>query len=156
MSSTNQLERWAHTHINKSRGFIGVFASDKLPDPNEVEIPMACIANYDPANLSGSHWVAVLIQPSSIYWFDSYGFDADQPDLLIGHQTHFREWLSCLCQRLGLNKYEYNRVDLQSLHETTCGLWALYFVKYGPNKGWEAFGRDRELNDQLIRQLVRL
>ena len=156
MSSTNQLERWGHAHITKRRGFRGVYAADRLPNPEEIKVPVACIINYDLAKMPGSHWVAVSIQPSSISWFDSYGIDADSPDLLIGHRTHFREWLSRVCQRLGLSGYEYNRADLQSSGETTCGLWALYFVKNGPNKGWEAFGPDRERNDRIIRQLVRL
>ena len=140
----------------KKRGFIGVFAADKLPDPDEIKVPATCVVNYDPANMPGSHWVAALIQASSIYWFDSYGLRPDSPDILIGHRTHFQKWLSQMCKRLGLNKYEYNRVDLQGLHETTCGLWALYFVKNGPNKGWRAFGPDLKRNDRLIRQLERL
>ena len=156
MSSTNQLEHWGRAHIKKSQGFIGVFAADKLPDPDEIEAPAVGIINYDRAQMPGSHWVAVSIQPSSISWFDSYGIDADSPDLLIGHRTHFREWLSCVCQRLGLSEYEYNRADLQSPHETTCGHWAAYFAKNGPEIGWGAFGPDREYNDRLIRQLVRL
>ena len=154
MSSTNQLERWGHAHIKK--GFIGVFAADKLQDPDEIEMPTTCVVNYDPANMPGSHWASVLIKSSSVSWFDSYGLAPDSPDLLIGHRTHFRAWLSRVCQRLGLNTYEYNSVDLQSPGETTCGLWALYFAKNGPNKGWEAFGPNREYNDSLIRQLVRL
>ena len=155
-STTNQLERWGVAHIKKSRGFIGVFAADRLPDIDEIKVPATCVVNYDPANMPGSHWVAASIQPSSVSWFDSYGLAPDSPDLLIGHRTNFREWLSRICKHLGLNKYEYNHADLQSPGETTCGLWALYFSQNGPNKGWEAFGPDPEHNDRLIRQLVHL
>ena len=156
MSSTNQLEHWSHTHLKKSQGFMGVYAANKLPDPDEIEAPALGIINYDRAKMPGSHWVAVSVQSSSVSWFDSYGLAPDSPDLLIGHRTNFREWLSRICKRLGLNTYEYNSADLQSPGETTCGLWALYFVKNGPNKGWEVFGPNREHNDSLIRQLVNL
>ena len=140
----------------KSRGFIGVFAADKLPDPDEIKVPTTCVVNYDPANMPGSHWVAISVQSSNVSFFYSDGLRPDSPDILIGHRTHFQEWLSRVCQCLDLYSFEYNCADLQSIHETTCGLWALYFAKNGPNKGWEVFGPDREHNDRLIRQLVDL
>ena len=155
MTSTGELQRWGRTHITNST-FLGVFPADRLPPPDEVEAPAACVVNYDPANMPGSHWVAVSVQPSSVSWFDSYGLGPDSPDLLIGHRTHFRTWLSRVCQRLGLGSYQYNRADLQSPGETTCGHWAAYFAKNGPERGWEVFGSDREHNDRLIRQLVRI
>ena len=156
MTTTDELERWGHTQIEKNRGYLGVFSADTLPTPEEIDMPTVCIINYDLAKMPGSHWVAVSVGPSSVSWFDSYGLSPDSPDLLIGHRTHFRTWLSRLCKRLGLNKYDYNHADLQSPGETTCGRWALYFAKNGPNQGWEAFGPDREHNDRLIRRLVRL
>ena len=84
MTSTGELERWGCTHITNSR-FLGVFPADRLPLPDEVDAPAVCIINYDPEKMSGSHWVAVSIQPWYISWFDSYGLDPDSPDLLIGH-----------------------------------------------------------------------
>ena len=156
MSSTDELVRWCETHIKKSQGFIGVFAADRLPKPDSIKVPMTCIINYDLAKMPGSHWVAVSVRPSAIYFFDSYGLGPDDPDLLIGHRTRFRVWLSRICKRLGLNTYEFNSADLQSPGETPCGQWAAYFTKHGPEVGWEAFGADREHNDRIIRQLVRL
>ena len=156
MSSTDELERWGRTHIKKSQGFIGVFAADRLPKPDSIKVPMACIINYDLAKMPGSHWVAVSVQPSAVWWFDSYGIGPDAPDLLLGHRTRFRVWLSRICKRLGLNKYEFNSADLQSPGETTCGHWSAYFTKHGPEMGWDAFGADREHNDRIIRQLIRL
>ena len=155
-STTNQLERWGHTHIKKSQGFMGVYAADRLPNPDSIAVPATCVVNYDLSTMPGSHWSSISVKPSSVLWFDSYGLAPDSPDLLIGHRTNFREWLSRICKRLGLNKYEYNHADLQSPGQNTCGLWALYFAQNGPNKNWEPFGPDREHNDHLIRRLVRL
>ena len=156
MSTTDDLEKWCETHIEKIRGFLGVFSENTLPSPDKITAPAVCIVNYDPSTLGGSHWVAIQLRPSSVAWFDSYGLSPDSPDLLIGHRTHFRTWLSRVCKRLGLNTYEFNSADLQSPGETTCGHWSAYFAKMGPEMGWEAFGADREHNDRIIRQLVRL
>ena len=155
MTSADALERWGRAHITGSR-FLGVFPMDRLLPPGEVVPPAVCVVNYDPAKMPGSHWVAVSVQPSSVSWFDSYGLGPDSSDLVIGYQTHFWAWLSHVCQQLGLNRYEYNRADLQSPSETTCGHWAVYFAKNGPKTGWEVFGPDREKNDRLIRRLVRI
>ena len=154
MTSTGELERWGCTHITNSR-FLGVFPADRLPAPDGIEPPASAVFNYDPANMPGSHWTAVLVQQSSVSWFSSYGLGPDTPDLLLGHRTYFRVWLSRVCQRLGLRSYGFNRADLQSPGESTCGHWAVYFAKNGPETGWEVFGNDREKNDRLIRQLVR-
>ena len=129
---------------------------DMLPIPDEVEPPSVCVVNYDPSDMPGSHWVAISVQPTVISYFDSFGLDPDSGDLLIGHRTYFRDWLSRVCRRLGLNTYEYSRADLQSLGETTCGHWALYFAQNGPETGWDAFGHDQERNDRIIRHLVRI
>ena len=133
-TSADTLERWGQTHIMNSR-FLGVFPADKLPPPDEFEPPAVCVINYDPANMPGSHWVAVSVQPTVISYFDSYGLGPDSGDLLIGHRTHFRAWLSRVCRRLGIHRYEYNKADLQSPGETTCGHWAVYFAKNGPETG---------------------
>ena len=155
MTSAGMLERWGRAHITNSR-FLGVFPADRLPPPDDFEPPVSAVFNYNPAHMPGSHWVAVLVQPSSVSWFDSYGLGPDSPDLLVGHLTYFRVWLSRVCQRLGLSSYGFNCADLQSPGETTCGQWAVYFAKNGPKTGWEAFGPDRGYNDRLIQQLVRV
>ena len=154
MTSADMLERWSRAHIKDSR-FLGVFPADRLPAPDDFEPPVSAVFNYDPATMPGSHWVTVLVQPSVVSWFDSYGLAPDSPDLLVGHRTNFRVWLSLVCRRLGISSYGFNRADLQSLGEATCGHWAVYFAKNGPDTGWEAFGPDLEKNDRLIRQLVR-
>lgn len=84
--------------------------------------------------------MTVLVQPSSVSWFDSYGLGPDSPDLLVGYRTYFCEWLSRVCDRLRINSYDYSHVDLQSHGETTCGHWALHFALNGPEKGWDDFG----------------
>ena len=158
MSTTAQLERWAaeNAPLYNDATFLGVFASDQLPDPHTVAIraPAALVVNYDPGDMPGSHWCSILVTRRAVLWFDSHGLLPDAPDLLVGHSTSFGCWLSSLCLHLGLRRYSWNTADLQSLAETTCGHWAVLLLQDGPKKGWRRFGPDQEANDALIRQLV--
>ena len=52
MTTTEELKHWATNHepLYKNATFIGVFPSDRLPDPEDVaaSAPVALIVNYDP------------------------------------------------------------------------------------------------------------
>ena len=155
MSTTTQLDAWAAKNISR---FYGVFSADTLPEPAEVAdaAPTTLIVNYDPHDMPGSHWVACRVDRHELAWFDSFGLPPDSDDLILGHQTHFRKWLERVCHQLRLKTYSYNTADLQALSGKTCGHYSLWFCKNGPKKGWENFGPDREKNDLVIQQLVRL
>ena len=156
MSTTTQLEAWAAIHVPQ---FLGVFAADKLPNPGEAALaaPTSLVVNYDPHGLPGSHWVACQISRHSVEWFDSFGLPPDADDIILGHQTMFREFLAKVCHMLGLLGYGWNTADLQALSAATCGHYALWFAKHGAKKGWEGFGPvGAEANDRLIQRLVRL
>ena len=154
MSTTTQLEAWAAKHIPH---FLGVFSAYSLPDPEIAAntAPTALIVNYDPGP-PGSHWVACRVDRHAVEWFDSFGLAPDADDLILGHQTQFREYLEEVCRLLGVDAYSFNTADLQSLPARTCGHYALYFALHGPKKGWESFGPHREANDRRIQQLVKL
>ena len=160
MTTTEELKHWAtgHRTLHNNATFIGVFPSDRLPDPQDVaaSTPAALIVNYDPHDSPGSHWCSATVMPTMVAWFDSYGLPPDAPDLLLGHTTQFHQWLASVCALLRLPSYSWNAADLQSLGETTCGHYALWFTKHGPKNGWAPFGPDPEANDALIRRIVRL
>lgn len=160
MSTSTQLNSWAEKYIPK--GFLGVFAADRLPEPDVVATVAdaqgltSLICNYDPHDLPGSHWVACRIEQHSVAWFDSYGLAPDADDLILGHTTHFAPWLTSVCQQLKLKSYTWSTLDLQSLAASTCGHYALWYCRNGPTRGWEGFGSDTTGNDSLIRELVRV
>ena len=158
MATTDQLKRWCVKNRPVGSTFLGVYAADRLPDSGIIStaVPCSFIVNYDPHDLPGSHWCAVIATPTGVSWFDSYGLPPDASDLILGHYTNFRRWLTRVCAVLQLDHYTYNTADLQSLGETTCGLWAAFYVTNGPKNGWSPFGSDLVANDALIRQLVRL
>ena len=150
MSTTKQLENWAEKNISN---FLGVYSSDTLPNPLEIKPPASLIVNYDPHNMPGSHWVACTINLDTVEWFDSFGLQPDADDLILGHKTNFRKFLSTVCHKLGIKKYSWNTADLQSLDAQTCGHYSLWFCKNG---SWDQFGPDRKKNDKIILQLVQL
>lgn len=158
MSTTTQLESWAAKNIPH---FLGVFAADTLPHPEVAadttyHAPTSLVVNYDPHEMSGSHWVACRIRRHEVEWFDSFGLAPDADDLILGHKTRFREWLGVVCHRLGLTGFSWNTADLQALSGRTCGHYAVWFARNGPKKGWEGFGPHREANDRAIQRLVQL
>ena len=155
MSTTQQLEAWAAKNISNFN-FNGVYSADTLPQPQNITPKTCLIVNYDNHNKRGSHWVACCIDYNAVYWFDSFGLAPDADDLILGHKTYFKEWLNNVCRNLNIKSYNYNTADLQSLEATTCGHYSLWFCKNGWKNGWENFGPDREKNDLLIKQLVRL
>ena len=156
MSTSTQLDAWAKARAPLQGQFLGFYSVNTLPHPREVAraVPCCLIVNYDPETLPGSHWVACLVFPNEVCWFDSYGLPPDAPDLIIGHKTLFRAWLRNICAHLSISVYEYNKADLKGWTAKTCGHWSLHFCKHGPSSGWGEFGPDRDKNDRRIRELV--
>jgi hypothetical protein len=153
-STDTQITRWATKHHLSN--FLGVFSADTLPHPCGVAkaAPCSLIFNYDPASMPGSHWVACLVLPDEVSFFDSYGLPPDAPDLIIGHVTHFGSWLRGVCSHLGLETFAWNTADLQGWTAKTCGEWSLYFCKNGVSHGWGVFSSDLNANDRRIQELV--
>mgnify|MGYP000084934052 CR=1 FL=1 len=104
--NTYEIERTVANDKCLSKIFLGVFASDQLP--KVVEKPSRLIANTDPSNKPGQHWVALFFSENAEY-FDSYGmpplraFDIYKPLL-------------------------ENRYCLQNSYSTACGEFCIYFL----------------------------
>ena len=52
--------------------FLGVFASNELPSKIPI-YPSGLIANTDPNNKPGQHWVAMFLEEDKEEFFDTYG-----------------------------------------------------------------------------------
>lgn len=86
----------------------GVYPADQLPFP-PFRQPVGLVANCDPMNAPGSHWVAFFIENNILECFDSYG---KQPDKL----SHFF--------KLFVSRFSNIRVNnkrLQSSESIVCG-----------------------------------
>ncbi|KAL3116544.1 hypothetical protein niasHT_009952 [Heterodera trifolii] len=53
--------------------YLGCFPCDKLP--NKInKYPSALVANNDPSNKEGTHWIAMfIVDDKTVYYFDSFG-----------------------------------------------------------------------------------
>ena len=65
--------------INKNTHFLGVLASDQLPNAQLQRLPAMAIVNTHPSTMPGEHWLAVYIsRDKRCYFFDSFGNSLDR------------------------------------------------------------------------------
>lgn len=95
--------------------FLGVFASDELPD-KLLSKPCALIANTDPSGKRGEHWVTFFVSKEGIVeYFDSFGF--------APYIDSFKTFIDRECTE-GI----FNAKRLQSATSSVCGLYCVYFL----------------------------
>jgi len=96
--------------------FQGVFAADTLP--HNPPIPCALIANTDPENRPGQHWVAFYIESNGHgEYFDSYG----RPPTV----KNFRDFL-----QQNTSEWTCNDSLLQGVLSSTCGQYCIFYLLF--------------------------
>ncbi len=139
---TKQLLNVLNRTIGKD--CIGVFPSDKLPKTCKVHAGF--IANTDPSDKPGVHWVAIFVNSDGkAEYFDSYGLKPFVPSI-----STFLEQYKERC---------YSRKRLQDQFSSVCGHYCLYFlIKRWMNVSMEdilqKFTENYEENDNLITDWV--
>jgi hypothetical protein len=65
------------------KSFLGAFPSDMLP--HSITQPSIVIVNIDAHTQSGTHWLAIRLEPTSstAFYFDSYGLSPQIPDIQL-------------------------------------------------------------------------
>jgi len=103
--------------LNNIKSFLGAFPSDLLP--HSITKPSTVIINTDAHTESGSHWLAIRLEPrsSTAFYFDSYG--------LYPHILTIQSFLKRNC--IVLN---YNKAQLQGPTSTVCGKYCCLFALY--------------------------
>jgi hypothetical protein len=104
-----------NSKLNKYDIFKGVFPSDRLKILNTTE-NQAYIINSEKHNMSGEHWLALIISNDECNFFDSYGFENLNMDILLS------------LKKAGLSHYNYNNRQLQPLSSNNCGHYCVAFV----------------------------
>src|SRR5690242_17440523 len=89
------------------KDFLGTFAIDKIP--KNMNSPYSFIANTDPSDKPGQHWVAVRTYRNEISYFDSYGL---APVFIFSGS--------------------YNTKQVQDCNTKTCGEHCIYFLCVQP------------------------
>jgi hypothetical protein len=102
------------------KSFLGVIPSDMLP--NSIIVPSNIIVNADGHTQTGSHWLAIRLEPRSsmAFYFDSYGL----PPYIDDIETFLRRNCTLL---------DYNTVQLQGPMSICCGEYCSLFALYMEN-----------------------
>lgn len=163
MTSAHQLKHYCDLH---NIPLTGVYCANDAP--MKLDGSLHCILNHSDCQDPGTHWLGCTIVDEGdagkvAIWFDSYGLPPDNPleNRAMNHDVddpHFLKWF----QDLGVTDVRYNEHRLQSDFSDVCGLYSVYFLKYGlpftpagvPRPGWEWVGPDPRANDAMIQNLV--
>ena len=153
--NTIQITRALKQDPTTSKTFCGVFPSDKLPQTIE-KYPCGIVANTDPNDKPGEHWIAMFIsfeQKGSSKkgsFFDPLG---KSPEF---YGTSFTNFLDKHCDAWGFNSRK-----LQS--DMVSCLWRILFVlfiskvtgTYSLNKIVHVFNNNTLIIDAMVSQFVK-
>ena len=104
--NTYEIQKTVSRDKCLNKCFLGVFPSDKLPT---IYTKPACfIANTDPSNEPGQHWVAMFFD-RYVEYFDSYGLEPPEP-----FARYNPEILNTYC--------------LQNIGSVVCGEYCIYYL----------------------------
>ena len=109
--------------LNRSKNFLGVFASDEIENIRIMNFPAFFVSNLDVSTSPGSHWICVRVDRFSIEIFDSLGFDQK----LWGK---FPFVLQKFLGRYRLTHKFYFSPVLQPYSTNDCGFYCIFFVLY--------------------------
>jgi len=137
--NTSQLQKFAMADELLTKRFIGVFPADKLPRKSKKNT--ALIANTDPSNETGEHWVCFFVDDRHICtYFDSYG---NKP------KPQFQKFIK------SAKDLTTNNQRLQSSFSTCCGQYCLMYLSlrsrsYSHSQILNLFDANLEENDEFV------
>lgn len=139
-----EIERSLRNDPSTRDIFVGTFAADTLPPTKEF--PGAYIANTQPSNQSGEHWVAFYCVSDSIECFDSFGANP------AVYSPHIKIWLD--------DEYKIIQKEvIQSNMSTVCGQYCMFFVLLRCNgfsyqDTLSIFTKNRSVNDRFVCKFI--
>jgi len=142
--NTLELEFCLNQYDFLEKYSIGVFSSDRLPEIKKF--PQCFIANTDPSNKPGQHWISVYFDEEGIpYFFDSYGMKPS---------GKFESYLKNFNKNIVINQER-----LQGPLSSTCGHYSLFYLFYfcinNNDKGYfKVFDENYHENDHKIVDIV--
>lgn len=120
---------------------VGCFPCDLLPLPQKI--PIGFVANTDPRDEPGTHWVAIWIGGDGCgVYFDSYGQQPAQPFKRYLDKFASNGW-SC----------ELN-APIQGYLSAVCGQYCVHFL-YNKCRGYSVtFSDNPIMNDAVVNEFV--
>ena len=99
----------------KDKTFMGCFPFDNLPAFPE-HLPAKLIVNTGASSTNGEHWVALLLNPKSCFYFDSFGVP------ILNHEIH--KFL-----QKKYKKVTFSALCIQDYRSDKCGEFCIIFLK---------------------------
>ena len=113
------MESLSTNNINDILGqyvlFKGTYPCDLVPISLNIE-PQAYIVNTENSLSSGRHWIGLIVKQRKCWYFDSFGNELTNLDILSS------------LRKMGVRKYFFNCKQIQSVYSNSCGYFCIAFV----------------------------
>ena len=113
------------THIAKflqnDESFMGCYPKDKLPKRFPKVLPKTIVVNTGLSSTHGDHWVALRLQKTCCFYFDSFGVDIVDKEIMSFIKRKYQ-------------KYTFNNKCIQNYDSENCGKFCIAFIKMVKNK----------------------
>ena len=127
--------------------FKGTYPCDLVPISSNIE-PQAFVVNTENSHSSGQHWIALITKQTKCWYFDSFGNELLNQDILRS------------LRNIGVEKYFLNCKQIQPVHSNSCGYFCIAFVlsfilgiKY--EDFLSEFSENVDQNDRLCLSLIK-
>ena len=110
LSTTN-----INTVLNKFSAFKGTFPSDTLTISRNNNT-QAFVINTANSNSPGEHWTALILDNKKYFFFDSFGLEILNLDILKQIKNH------------DISTYKYNSKQIQPVNSNNCGYYCIAFI----------------------------
>ena len=113
----------AHIEIflQNDKSFMGCYPKDKLPKRFPKVLPKTIVVNTGLSSTHGDHWVALRLQKACCFYFDSFGVDIVDKEIMSFIKRKYQ-------------KYTFNNKCIQNYDSENCGKFCIAFIKMVKNK----------------------
>ena len=113
----------AHIEIflQNDKSFMGCYPKDKLPKRFPKVLPKTIVVNTGLSSTHGDHWVALRLQKTCCFYFDSFGVDIVDKEIMSFIKRKYQ-------------KYTFNNKCIQNYDSENCGKFCIAFIKMVKNK----------------------
>lgn len=124
---TEEMDKLLNYAVANRIRMLGIFPADMIPDVKDLlQVPdYSCfVANTDPSNLPGKHWVLFVANASpqtspAVEYFDSYGLPLE---------VHSDLYNSCMRNGILSRITRINSFMLQDISTSVCGYYCTLFA----------------------------
>ena len=126
--------------------FKGTFPSDSIILRSKSQT-QAFVINTDRQSSPGSHWVGLIVSDGKCSYFDSFGCENLNLDILNA------------LKNVGIKRYNFNSKQIQSIFSDKCGFYCVAFILsfchgISYRKFIDIFSDDLEKNDDICLQFL--